>query len=190
MNPFMQQKFQPERSALRATFGSNAASLLIVLLFGLLIINCIFIDRGYFDALPQDLFGFLDSVYRTHLGQIPHRDFSTPQGPLYYLLPSYFISLGSNPIASIRYYHVLNLLAALGIVLYAQRTRLDGVTAVFLGALVALTLACKQLLGESPFFSTEGMFYNRIGFAFLTLELVLLLPPSAKNDVLSVVDGI
>ena len=74
----------PTLSRKGAAFGSNVAPLLILVIFCLLIINSIFIDRGYFDALPQDLFGYLDGIYRTHLGQIPHRDFSTPQGPLFF----------------------------------------------------------------------------------------------------------
>ena len=61
---------------------------------------------------------------------------------------------------------------------------------VALGALVALALTCKQLLGESPLFATEGMFYNRIGFVFLTLETVLFIPPSVEKNILNVIDGI
>ena len=173
-----------------AVLGTNVTSLLISLTFCLLIVNCIFVDRGYFDSLPQDLFGEFDGIYRTYLGQIPHRDFSTADGVLQLLLPSYFMSLGYDSLTSIRYYHVLMLLAALCIVLYAQRTRLDSIVSLFFGALVALALACKQNFGDSPFLVTEGMFYNRVGVVFLTLQLVLFIPSRDRTNIFDIIDGV
>jgi hypothetical protein len=172
-----------------AVLGTNATSLLISLTFCLLIVNCIFIDKGYFDSLPQDLFGDFDGIYRTSLGQIPHRDFSTADGVLQLLLPSYFMSLGYDSLTSIRYYHVLVLLMALCIVLYAQCTRLDSIVSLFFGALVALALACKENFGDSPFLVTEGMFYNRVGVVFLTLQLVLFIPFRDRANIFNIIDG-
>ena len=172
-----------------AVFGRNATSVAICLIFCLLIFECLFLDKGYYDSLPQDLFGYIDGIYRTHLGQIPSKDFHPQVEALQLLVPAYFMSLGFDPVTSIRYYHVVALLVALCVVVYAQRTRLDSLVSLFFAALVALALACKENLGNSPFLATEGMLYNRLGVVFLTLALVIFIPAREKRDIFNLIDG-
>ena len=169
-----------------AGLTDNFSSFLIAATFGLLIVNCVFFDKGYYDTMPQDLFGFLDGIYRTHLGQVPHRDFSTVEGAIQFLVPSFFVDLGANLVSSVRYYHVILLLLAMCIVIYIQRTRLENVVSISFGAVVGLALACKYNFGGSPFEITEAMLYNRIGFVFLTLELALFINPAIKRTAINV----
>jgi hypothetical protein len=176
---------------LRWIAGSdNIASLLIIVIFSALIANCLFIDKGYYDTMATDLFGFIDGIYRAHLSQVPHRDFSTVEGAIQFLVPAFFIDLGADLVSSIRYYHAALLVLALCIVVYLQRTRIDNLPAIFLGGLIALALACKYNFGDSPFQVTEAMFYNRIGYAFLTLELILFVRPKPDKKILIIADGV
>jgi hypothetical protein len=169
--------------------SDNIASLLIIVIFSALIANCLFIDKGYYDTMATDLFGFIDGIYRAHLGQVPHRDFSTVEGAIQFLVPAFFVDLGADLISSIRYYHVALLVLALCNVVYLQRTRIDNLVAIFLGGLIALALACKYNFGDSPFQVTEAMFYNRIGYVFLTLELILFVRPKPDKKILTIADG-
>ncbi len=78
---------------------------------------------------------------------------------------------------------------ALCIVLYLQRTRIDNLVAIGLSGLIALALACKYNFGDNPFQVTEAMVYDRIGFVFLTLQLILSIPPKRNTETLIVADG-
>ena len=163
------------------TVSDNLASLVILLIFIILIINCLFIDKGYYDTMPQDLFGFFDGIYRIHLGQVPNRDFSTTYGIFVYLIPSLFVNVGADLVSSLRDYHVTLLIVAMCIVLYVQRTRLESTISILFATAIALALACKYNFGDSPFLVTEAMFYNRIGFTFLSLEIALLIKPTLED---------
>jgi len=188
-----QKPFAADPVVRRLSFhvSDNLASLCIGVVFILLILNCVFVDRGYFDTMPQDLFGYLDGVYRAYLGQIPHRDFSTPQGPLQFLFPALFMKLGAAPVASVRYYNAAVLLFAIPIVIYLQRTRFNNLVAITLGVLIGATLAAKLMLGDNIFAdATIAMFYNRIGYTFLILITALSVPPwKNHNNNLATVDG-
>jgi hypothetical protein len=173
----------PAKKIRGIVLSDNLSSVLIVVIFSTLIVNCLFIDKGYYDTMPQDLFGFLDGIYRTHLGQIPHRDFSTTYGTIQFLAPSLFLYFDANLVSSVRYYHVLLLVVAACIVLYIQRTRVQNFLSVVFGGVVALALACKYNFGDSPFQITEAMLYNRIGFVFITIELVLFINPTCKRSI-------
>jgi hypothetical protein len=163
------------------TISDNLASLVISLIFIILTINCLFIDKGYYDTMPQDLFGFFDGIYRLYLGQVPNRDFSTTYGIFVYLIPSLFLNAGADLVSSVTYYHVTLLIVAMCIVMYIQRTRLESIISILFATAIALALACKYNFGDSPFQVTEAMFYNRIGFTFLSLEIALLIKPTLEN---------
>jgi len=81
------------------TSGTLAAILAIYNL--LLIASRVFVNRIYTNAMPQDFLAFLDCIYRVHLGQIVHRDFSSILGPLNFLLPATFMSLNAGIISSV-----------------------------------------------------------------------------------------
>ena len=174
----------------RVVISDNTASLFIIGIFAVLILNCVFVDSGYYDTMATDLLSFFDGIYRTYLGQIPNRDFSTAVGAIQFLAPAYFMHLGADLLSSIRYYHAALLGLALCVIVYLQRTRIDNLVAVVLGALIALALACKYNFGDSAFQVTEAMVYNRVGYVFLTLELVLFIPSNRDKEILAVVDGL
>ena len=64
-------------------FELSAGVLAVILaIYNLLLIaSRIFVNRIYTNAMPQDFMAFLDCIYRVHLGQIVHRDFSSVLGP-------------------------------------------------------------------------------------------------------------
>jgi hypothetical protein len=171
--------------------ASKATTVAIVFAFTILIINCLFLDKGYYESIPIDLFTHLDGLYRVSLGQIPHRDFSTSIGIFNFLLASLFLTAGADHLQSIQYYNAVLLLGSLGIVLYLHQTRLDNIVALFFGILIASVLACKLMIGDGNFTdSTDAMFYNRIGYAALTLQVAFYIPSTnAASKVRAIVDG-
>jgi len=113
------------------TSGTLAAILAIYNL--LLIASRVFVNRIYTNAMPQDFLAFLDCIYRVHLGQIVHRDFSSILGPLNFLLPATFMSLNAGIISSVDYSEAVYVVIAFFIYLYLQFTRLDLMAGFFLG---------------------------------------------------------
>jgi hypothetical protein len=156
----------------------NITSVITILIFAVLVFDRLFIDKGYYESVPQDLFGYFDGIYRVHLGQIPNRDFSTTLGPLHYLFPSLFMRFGADPLSSVRYYEAALLAFCMVVVLYIQRTRLSTIVGIVLAAFIALTLAAKLTLGDdNPQDVTESELYNRIGYVFLILQVLLCAGP-------------
>ena len=86
-------------------FELSAGVLAIILaLYNLLLIaSRIFVNRIYNNAMPQDFMAFLDCIYRVHLGQVVHRDFSSILGPFNFLLPASFMSLNLGIVNSVNY---------------------------------------------------------------------------------------
>lgn len=180
-------------------FEKNTSTGVIIAIFGILIVNCTLIDKGYYEIMPNDLINLLDGAYRVHLGQVPHRDFSTVIGPLQYIVPALFMDMSADALSGLRYYNAILLLLALPAVIYIQRTRMNGIFSIFFAALVGLTIACKLMLGYDPSLqsygvtlgSTTAMMYNRIGFASLILQVALYASPGSSRDPKrSTVDGL
>ena len=101
-----------------AQLRDNFVVVFIAAIYIILIVNCILIDRGYYEIMANDLFFQFDGAYRVHLGQIPHRDFSTVVGPLQFMLPAIFINYGFDALTSFRLYNAMLLIFSLPIVLY------------------------------------------------------------------------
>ena len=156
----------------------------------ILIASHVFVKRIYTNAMPQDFLAFLDCVYRVHLGQIVHRDFSSILGPLNFLLPAAFMSHNAGLISSENYSDAVYVVVAFLIYLYIQVTRLDLLAGFFLGIWIPLALLARMNFGDPLELITEAMQYNRRCDVFLLLLLLLFIPAREPNRRYLIIDGV
>lgn len=148
------------------------------------------IKELYLRAMPQDLFFQLDGIYRLSIGQRIYSDFSTPIGPLIYVIPLLFVKLGANLVLSINYASGFLLIAAFLIVAYLAWTRLPPLFGLALGVWVGLALATRMNFGDDPAAVTLAMNYNRQGDAALVLAMLMFRTPRNIGPVIALVDGV
>ena len=132
----------------------------------------------------------LDGIYRVHLGQIVHRDFSSPLGPFNFLLPASFMSHNAGIISSLNYSEAVYVVIAFFIYLYLQLTRLDRMAGFFLGVWIPLALLARMNFGDPLELVTEAMQYNRRCDVFLLLLFLLFIPAREPNRRYLVIDGV
>ena len=156
----------------------------------LLIASRIFVNRIYTNSMPQDFLAFLDCIYRVHLGQIVHRDFSSPLGLFNFVLPAAFMSHNTGIISSDNYSEAVYVAIAFLIYLYIQLTRLDRLAGFFLGVWIPLALLARMNFGEPLQLVTEAMQYNRRGDVCLLFLLLLFIPAREPNRKYLIIDGV
>ncbi len=174
----------------RFQMSAGILAIILVIYNALLIASRIFVNKIYNNAMPQDFMAFLDCIYRVHLGQIVHRDFSSILGPLNFLLPASFMSLKLGIINSVNYSDAVYVLIALLIYLYIQLTRLDLLAGFFLGIWIPLALLARMNFGDPLELVTEAMQYNRRCDVFLLLLLLLFIPARDPNRKYLIIDGV
>ena len=174
----------------RLQFSAGVLAIILAVYTLLLIASRIFVNRLYTNAMPQDLLAFLDCIYRVHLGQIVHRDFSSILGPFNFLLPAAFMSHNAGIIRSVNYSDAVYVAIAFFIYLYLQITRLDRMAGFFLGAWIPLALLARMNFGDPLELVTAAMQYNRRCDVFLLLLLLLFIPARGQNRNHLVIDGV
>ncbi|MEE1655334.1 hypothetical protein VB618_03925 [Microvirga sp. CF3062] len=141
-------------------------------------------------AYLNDLFIFLDGAHRIASGQVPNRDFHTALGPLSFYVPAlgYWIS-GSMGGAMPAAMAATTLGLALPMI-HILSSRLRPVVAIPYGLFLLLIVAVPTNLGESIASLSFAMFYNRIGWAALSLLLVLYLQPGNPGSRQNLLDAL
>ena len=173
-------------------FQFSAGVLVAILaIFNLLLIaSRVLVSRIYTNAMPQDFLALLDGIYRTHSGQMVHRDFSIGIGLFNVVLPATFMSFKAGIISSVNYSEAVYVAIAFLIYLYIQLTRLDLLAGFFLGVWIPLALLARMNFGDPLELVTEAMQYNRRCDVFLLLLLLLFIPSCASNRKYDVIDGV
>ena len=174
----------------RFQLSAGILAIILVIYNLFLIASRIFVNKIYNNAMPQDFMAFLDCIYRVHLGQIVHRDFSSILGPFNFLLPASFMSLKLGIINSVNYSDAIYVLVAFLIYLYIQFTRLDLLAGFFLGVWIPLALLARMNFGDPLELVTEAMQYNRRCDVFLLLLLLLFIPARDSSRKYLIIDGV
>ncbi|MBB3017267.1 hypothetical protein FHR70_000307 [Microvirga lupini] len=141
-------------------------------------------------AYLNDLFIFLDGAHRIVFGQVPNRDFHTALGPLSFYVPAlgYWISGsmgGAMPtaMAAVTIGLALPMIHILG-------SRLRPMVGIPYGLFLLLIVAVPTNLGESIASLSFAMFYNRIGWAALSLLVVMYLQPEQSRSGQNLLDAL
>jgi hypothetical protein len=141
-------------------------------------------------AYVNDLFIFLDGIHRVASGQVPNRDFHTALGPLNFYIPAigYWIS-GSMGGALPTGMAVSTLALALPMA-HVLRSRLHPIIGISFGLFLLLIVAVPMNLGESIAALSFAMFYNRVGWASLSILVVMYLRPTRTHAGQNVLDAL
>lgn len=125
-----------------------------------------------------DLLTFLDASDRLAGGQVPNRDFHSPLGPLAYALLALgyvWSGFGGMMLLTTALFAVL----LLPLVIYTSLSRLPWGMALAFGIYILLLSIAPAAIGEVAPRPMFAMFYNRFGYALLSLLFLLVLPRSA-----------
>ena len=174
----------------RLELSAGVLAIILAIYNILLIASRLFVNRIYTNSMPQDFLAFLDCVYRVHLGQIVHRDFSSPLGLFNFVLPATFMAHNTGIISSMNYSEAVYVVIAFLIYLYIQLTRLDRLAGFFLGVWIPLALLARMNFGDPLELVTEAMQYNRRGDVFLLFLLLLFIPAREPNRKYLIIDGV
>jgi len=123
-------------------------------------------------VFEHDVFFSLANAYRVSQGQIPHRDFASAWGPLFFLIQAGGLTISGMRPAGLAYANAL-FGAAVALWTYlAVRTRLAAALACALGVYAVLLITAPFPLGFNPLVFSYAMAYNRYGYALLGIILV------------------
>lgn len=138
--------------------------------------------RTYVGRFVLDLIGFMDAADRTLKGQVANVDYSNIIGPLGTLLLAAGKWLGGSWGAMFPIATVIVLAAVTPLLIYVVCTRLGGVPGLIFAAFILIIIAAPITLGDIPRMMTFAMFYNRWGWAILSILFVMALPGGSKWD--------
>ena len=121
--------------------------------------------------LVEDYTGVVTAV-SSDQGQIPHRDFASAWGPLFFLIQAAGLTISGMRPAGLGYATAL-FGAAVALWTYlAARTRMAAALACALGIYAVLLITAPFPLGFNPLAFSYAMAYNRYGYALLGIILV------------------
>ncbi|ANK93018.1 hypothetical protein AMK01_CH03606 [Rhizobium sp. N6212] len=132
----------------------------------------------------NDLFVFLDGAHRIARGQVPNVDFHSPLGPLTFYIPAAGYGLSGNMGGAMPAGMAIVVLLLAVIAAEIVGSRMHKAFGLPLAIFLLLIAAAPANPGERIGELTFAMFYNRIGWASLSLLLVMYLPrlPAAGNS--------
>ncbi len=132
--------------------------------------------KSYSGVYTGDIMIFMDGAHRFLSGQVPNVDFHTPLGALTVLLPAFGLWMnglgGMMPWATAAF-----TILFLPLLLYICRSRLPLAYSLGFGIYAVLLVIGPVNVGEQVDQTSFAMFYNRWGYALLSLLFLLALPP-------------
>ncbi len=131
-----------------------------------------FVGLAPLHLFGHDVFFLLDNGYRVLQGQVPHRDFSTAWGPVFYLIEAAGLRLSGLRPQGIGYANAFFAAVIGAWAWWIGRSRLLPFSACTLGVYAALIVAAPFPLGYEPWMFSCAMIYNRYGFALLAIVVV------------------
>ena len=132
--------------------------------------------RTYTGGYVWDLMIVYDGAQRVIMGQVPNREFHTPLGPLLYLLLAGGAWLSATAGGMMPLVTGIFALLILPLLLYTCSSRLPLLLALGFGVHIIILVIAPHLTGDIGISPTYGMFYNRFGWALLSLLILFALP--------------
>ncbi|MGC2108659.1 MAG: hypothetical protein WA655_04035, partial [Candidatus Korobacteraceae bacterium] len=142
---------------------------------------------AFIGAVPTRIFGHdvflsLDNGWRVINGQIPHVDFVSSWGPVWYLASALGLSLSGHSANGIGYGNAIVALIVGCWSFFLSRNRLTSSARILLGFFLAALVAAPYPLGFPFYLSSHAMVYNRYGYALLGLILLECLAPARDSE--------
>src|SRR5579863_6742290 len=127
-----------------------------------------------------DTFFLLGNAYRVAQGQVPHVDFSSPWGPLIFLIEAAGLHLSGMRPSGLGYANAVFGPAIAVWAFFIARTRWSPAIGFVVGVYTILLIVPPFSIGGYPRDFTYAMIYNRYGYALLGIVLL-----ECAGDVLS-----
>jgi hypothetical protein len=162
--------FDREIGWLRINHRWLCGAVLLALLLDLVAVAAL--SCGPTNVFHNDALLLLDDGWRVLNGQVPHRDFHTPLGPVEFLVVAAGMKLSHGSAQGIAIG-----IAAFGLALgvwawLVSRNRMPPLLASLATAWTVLTATCPTPLGFDPRYLSCAMIYNRQGYAVLGIILI------------------
>ena len=163
-----------------ASVGTKTVLLTSCLVFWLVAAYFIFIrgSNTLLCTMAHDVFVYYDGAYRVSNGQVPHVDFHTPMGAGCYVIPYWGWKIAGRFAGSLEHTSLLvaALLMGVGVRILASRYWLASSVPLLL--FLTLLILVPLNIGETPEQISHSMFYNRYGWAGLTLVFLFFVEPT------------
>lgn len=176
--------FQASRGPRAVVFTAAALAALILLAWASAARGAMYV------SWVQDIFIPLEGVIHLQHGQLPHLDFGSPVGGLYYLieyLPTLIAPLSAR---TVLWSNLIVALAAFFIVAWIAYGRLPAWLAATASLYVGLVALSTRQLGEKLTVVTNNASYNRWSWAILAgLALLVALPHPRETQRTTAIDG-
>jgi hypothetical protein len=159
--------------------GPRERSIVVAVLIGVaavLTLSLLIPGRTYSGQHSFDMVVWLDGAYRAAAGQISSRDFVTPFGPLTYMLLGWAYMLSGSVGALMPINTALYALIFLPLLLYTCLSRLPWLVTIAFGCHLLILVVAPANIGDFYTIPTFAMFYNRFGWAILSLLTIMVLP--------------
>lgn len=132
---------------------------------------------AYIGAVPirkfgHDIFFLLDNGWRVVNGQRPHLDFTSPWGPLSFLVVGAGLVSSQNSADAIGYGAAIFAFVAAVWGYCLCRNSIAFLPRLVVSLYLALLVVSPYSLGWGPLNSSHAMFYNRYGYALLGLLMI------------------
>ncbi len=139
--------------------------------------------KVYISIWLNDIVALLDAAYRASLGGMPNVDFSTPIGPLNFLVSGYFLASGAG-IGTVFALQTEATFLFLCIICIRPLSDRFGSLMIILIILIVWLLVVAPL-GMGVFYEDNSwaMYYNRFGWAALFLTFLFYVSPRAPTKI-------
>lgn len=176
--------------ALRPIQTTAGIGLFCLLLFSIYAFCTFFPGVIFTNTAACDNYIFIDGVHRIWSGHIPHLDFSTALGALNFFWPAMFGIVTESEFKAFLLYQISFLAVMLAILVYISRTRLNYFCAIILSIYLAAIVATPVPMGLPGHFVTYATYYNRFGWALMTISFLMMLKPRTAKTHIRLIDAL
>ncbi len=119
----------------------------------------------------HDVFIYLGNGWRIINGQRPHVDFTSPWGPIGYLVSALGLTISRHSVDGIGYGSAILAFIVGSWSFFLGKNRLASAPRLLLSFFLAALVAAPYAMGDAPFSSSHAMLYNRYGYGLIGLIL-------------------
>jgi hypothetical protein len=130
----------------------------------------------------HDIFFLLDNGWRALHGQRVHVDYSSGWGPVTFLLVAAGLAVSRSSVAAISYANAFAALVAGLWTAWLAAARSRTLTAIAYPCFVALLAGAPFALGDFFVLTSNGMVYNRYGYALLAIVMLECYQPAFEDS--------
>ena len=159
-----------------------AVSCYTVFILASIFVLIVFHGNTYLSVMTHDTFLYFDWAHRLNMGQVPHKDFHSPQGAAAYLIPYLGLLIKGSYAGSLE---LASFLVAVSLTLFSVlllRGRISALFAVLTIAFLSLLAAVPMNVGSDGTAITHAMYYNRWAWAALTLIFITYIAPKTYSN--------